>query len=321
LDEFRTALEEEIKASQRDASNVALLTEGRFVAVVAGEYLYEFDTASPVRVPPDTPGELIIDGRDAPIPITIVTIEELAVTIASVDNLGRALRNAKLRTNLTMLLRKLIDRIEQKGREAWPAAERLLDGHPVAGDPLPLAPLGMNLNTEQHSAVESALGRNLTFIWGPPGTGKTQTIGSIGRELFMRHRTLLLVSHTNVAVDEALHRIASLCEGSFAEGEIIRIGEPVKAEMQRRTDLICHHIASRRSEALRRQREVLDAERKVDWDHLKEMERLATIAEWASEAAEDIRAFRDAWADILKLEAEVGDIGEQLAKADEERPL
>jgi AAA domain-containing protein len=325
LDEFRTALEEEIKAAQRGSSNVVLLTAGRFVAMVAGEFLYEFETASPVRVPPDTPGELIIDGRDTPVPITVVSIEELTVTMASVANLGRAIGNAKLRTNLTMLLRRLIDRIEQKAEQTWPAAERLLDGHPAAGKPIPLHSLkdldGKSLNAEQHSAVESALGRNLTFIWGPPGTGKTQTIGSIGRELFTRHRTLLLVSHTNVAVDEALHRIASLCAGSFAEGEIIRIGEPVKAEMQQRTDLICHHIAAKRSEVLRQQRATLGVERRTGLADLKELQRLTTVVEWASEAPEDICAFRDASIEILRLETEAVDIGKELSKAEEEKPL
>lgn len=325
LDEFRTALEEEIKTAQRDSSSVVLLTAGHFVARVAQEYLYEFETASPVRVPPDTPGELTLDGRDAPVSVTVVKIEELTVTIASEANLGLALHSAKLRTNLTMLLRKLIERIEQKAEQTWPAAERLLDGGPATGGPLALPSLkdlsGKNLNREQHLAVESALGRNMTFIWGPPGTGKTQTIGSIGRELFTRHRTLLLVSHTNIAVDEALHRIASLCAGSFAEGEIIRIGEPIKAEMRERTDLICHHIAAKREESLRQQRAALEAERQSGFLHLKELERLATVVEWADEAPADIRGFRDALAEIVRLEAHAADIGTQLSKAEEERPL
>ena len=193
------------------------------------------------------------------------------------------------------------------------------------GEPLPLPPLkdlgGKNLNTEQHSAVESALGRNMTFIWGPPGTGKTQTIGSIGRELFARQRTLLLVSHTNVAVDEALHRIALLCADSFTEGEIIRIGEPVKAEMQQRTDLICHHIASRRSEALRTQRETLEEEGRAGLARLKELERLTSVVEWANEAPEDIRVLRDAATESLRLESDAADTREELSEAEKERPL
>lgn len=325
LDEFRTALEEEIKAAQRGNSNLVLLTRGRFLATVGGEFLYEFETASPVRVPPDTPGELIIDGREAPISVTVVSVEELTLTISSVSNLGRALENTKLRTNLTMLLWKLIERIEQKSEQSWPAAERLLNGHPVTGRPLPLPALedldGKSLNAEQHSAVESALGRNLTFIWGPPGTGKTQTIGSIGRELFKRRRTLLLVSHTNVAVDEALHRIALLCDGSFEEGEIIRIGEPVKSEMQQRKDLICHQVAANRSEALRQQRAALESERRTGLLQLKELERLITVAEWAREASGDICTFRARSDEISSLETSVADMERELSKAEEEKPL
>jgi len=57
------------------------------------------------------------------------------------------------------------------------------------------------LNEAQDAALGSSLGRDITFIWGPPGTGKTQTIGSIGEQLYRRRRSVLLVSHMNTAVD------------------------------------------------------------------------------------------------------------------------
>ena len=133
LDEFRTALEEEIKAAKQANSSLVLLTEGRFVAMISGKFLYEFETASTVRVPPDTPGELIIDGSDTTVQITVVSIEELTVTIASEVKFGLVLKSAKLRTNLTMLLRKLIDRIEQKADQVWPASRTLARWSPSNG--------------------------------------------------------------------------------------------------------------------------------------------------------------------------------------------
>jgi hypothetical protein len=318
LEEFRAALEEEIKAAQRDSSNVVFLISGRFIAAISGESRYEFETSAPLRVPPDTPGELTLEGRENPIAVTVVEIDELTVTLSCAQNLGRVLPNAKLKTNLTMLLRRLIERIEQKAEEHWPTAERLMNGGPVTGTPLAIS--GLNgLNSEQRNAVESALGRDLTFIWGPPGTGKTQIIGSIGRELFVRQRTLLLVSHTNVAVDEALHRIAELCDGSFAEGEIIRIGEPVKAELAKRDDLICHRIAAKRSDDLRQQKEALERERELKLACLRECERLVTVVEWAAEAANDLREFRDELAKLDELQATASTASKSALEAQAER--
>ena len=318
LDEFRTALEEEIRAAQRDSSNVVLLTSGRFIAALAGEFHYDFETSTTVRVPPDTPGELIFEGREKPIAVTVLAIEEVKVTLTSAEHLGRALPNAKLKTNLTMLLRRLIERIEQKAMESWPAADRLLEGGPVSGEPERISGLE-ELEPEQRDAVESALGRDLTFIWGPPGTGKTMTIGSIGRELFEQGRTLLLVSHTNVAVDEALHRIAQLSDGKFKEGEIIRIGEPVKAELAEREDLICHRIAAKRSEELKRKKEALEQEREAGMVELKELERLTTVVEWAEEAEDDLRNFRDGLTSLTELEMKGAATSDKLTSGNAER--
>jgi MoxR-like ATPase len=129
-------------------------------------------------------------------------------------NIGRNIPAARLLTDLTMLLRQLIKRIEEKAQSEHPAADRVLGFRPPTGAPVEFRARNEKLNKEQRDAVASALGRGSTFIWGPPGTGKTQTIGEIGAQLFLRGRTLLMVSHTNTAVDEALIRIADALKSS-----------------------------------------------------------------------------------------------------------
>jgi hypothetical protein len=103
-------------------------------------------------------------------------------------------------------LRRLVARIEEGGDRPNPAGDRLLGEVPASGTPEVIddaLPDGA-----QAAALGSSLGRDITFICGPPGTGKTRTIGSIGARLYRRGRNLLLVSHTNRAVDQALVEIA-----------------------------------------------------------------------------------------------------------------
>ena len=47
---------------------------------------------------------------------------------------------------------------------------------PVRGD---LVAAGLNLNPTQWIAWEGALSRRLQLIWGPPGTGKSETARAV----------------------------------------------------------------------------------------------------------------------------------------------
>jgi len=195
LQEFILALNEEIEAAQKNlASSAVLLSEGQFVAPVGASFRYRFNLQTPLRVPPDTDGYLVLQDRlTERLLVTIIEAEDLSVTLAVPKNIGRNIPTARLLTNLTMLLRQLISRIEEKGQSEHRAADRVLGYRAPAREPLNFRLLNEKLNKEQRDAVASALGRDTTFIWGPPGTGKTQTIGEIGAQLFLRGRTLLMV--------------------------------------------------------------------------------------------------------------------------------
>lgn len=83
------------------------------------------------------------------------------------------------------------------------------------------------LNSSQAQAVQVCSDSNLTFVWGPPGTGKTTTLGHIVTELLSQGRRLLITSTTNAAVDQALARLTTLPEARpyFEHGQIVRIGQ------------------------------------------------------------------------------------------------
>ena len=63
-------------------------------------------------------------------------------------------------------------------------------------------------------------------IEGPPGTGKTMTIAAAACEIAERGGNVLITSHTNVAVDNALERIVDL--NPNLKDKVARIGHPAK---------------------------------------------------------------------------------------------
>lgn len=58
-----------------------------------------------------------------------------------------------------------------------------------------------NSNASQKSAIEKSLSEKVSFIEGPPGTGKTTTILSIIANLLYRNKKIVVVSKNNSAID------------------------------------------------------------------------------------------------------------------------
>ncbi|MGW6498898.1 AAA domain-containing protein [Nonomuraea angiospora] len=84
-----------------------------------------------------------------------------------------------------------------------------------------------HLNLRQREAIEKALGSDLTFIWGPPGTGKTDVVSCIAEGCYRQGTRVLFLAPTKVAVDQALERICELLSGEegFGDGLVQRAGE------------------------------------------------------------------------------------------------
>jgi len=83
---------------------------------------------------------------------------------------------------------------------------------------------GERVSTEQYDAIETMLNNGLSYIWGPPGTGKTKNVLSPSVEiLFKQKKKILVLSSTNLAVDNAL---TAILEQGIPKDKVARIGIP-----------------------------------------------------------------------------------------------
>jgi len=88
---------------------------------------------------------------------------------------------------------------------------------------------GYNIDDEKIEIISNIINLgdyDYLGIEGPPGTGKTTTIAIAACELVKRNYRVLMTSHTNVAIDNALERIIEL-EPKIKK-YIIRLGHPAK---------------------------------------------------------------------------------------------
>jgi hypothetical protein len=317
--EFRTALRAELEAARRaSASGAIQLVNGRRIAQVGGGYQYLFLVESALNAPEDSPGDLYVPGAK-PVETTIISVEGLAVTLSVPVDLGAFVPRAALQSDLTHLLRKLIERIEELGDRKNPAGDRLLGDAATSGEPAAIEPSA--LNVEQRAAVASSVGRDTTFIWGPPGTGKTRTIGQIGFELIRRGRSLLLVSHTNAAVDQAILKIADELGEDLIDGSVLRLGVTKEQALLERPRLLAQTHIDERGTALAAERDELTGERTGKAARLLEVQRLIAIWEWLPVAESDIKESSAAVGRLHELEQRCDQVDGRLAALREDEKL
>jgi len=318
LAQFRTALREEIDAARKAAASSAVpLVNGRRIGQAAFGHQYLFTVDSALNLPDGAPGDLLIPDHP-PLEATVISIEGMAITLSLSQDAGDFIPRARLQSSLVHLLRKLIERIEGMADRDNPAGARLLGQTSPRG--VPIDERVTSLNEFQAEAVASALGRDTTLVWGPPGTGKTRTIGTIGEELWKANRSVLLVSHTNAAVDQALLHIGDALGERAEDGSVLRVGAPKDLRLLERPRLLAETHIKERAEVLDREEADLRAERGQAVARVREAHELIALAAWLPEAEADITRLEDEAARSRELAEALKQRQLDLARVEEEEP-
>lgn len=111
----------------------------------------------------------------------------------------------------TFILRALGEFIEQVSEDPGPLA-RLVYSKSLPPRPQVAESPIEGLNEDQSPAVEEMGATPLYLLWGPPGTGKTTTLGAAVAGWMRRGKTVLVVSTSNAAVDVAIRSVLKRIE-------------------------------------------------------------------------------------------------------------
>ncbi|REF36274.1 AAA domain-containing protein [Thermasporomyces composti] len=108
------------------------------------------------------------------------------------------------------------------------------------------------LDEAQQKAWAACVSDGLHAVWGPPGTGKTQVIARALATLVAQGRRVLLVSGTNVAVDNAVERVVDIVNP--APGIVVRVGTPHISTVAHDARVSLAALVRERQERFERQR-------------------------------------------------------------------
>ena len=193
------------------------------------QYVYEFILENPIIFQEDTPISINYGGQT--IIGSIAKIEGVKIIIVINQFIGDKVPEIIVIANPYFLLEKLKEKLLEVKEKSDLPFKVLGERKAQIGRVYEFrSDRSNNLNEEQKEALAKSLGSEVIFIWGPPGTGKTHTLVQIIEELILRNKSVLLVSHTNIAVDNAIERLAkNLKEDKneyYFNGMILRIGMP-----------------------------------------------------------------------------------------------
>ena len=99
------------------------------------------------------------------------------------------------------------------------------------------------LSDSQYQAVQTALTSPVSYIWGPPGTGKTWTLAHAVSALVRQGKRILIVAPTNNAIDNSLRTVLQVMEkkGDSID-QVIRCGIPT-VSFEREYSEVCQSSA------------------------------------------------------------------------------
>lgn len=249
---FLAAIDAELRAIRADGgSRIELGKRKHLGQDSSGTHYYQFRARTEVGPPDDSPIE--VETGQARVSGCLVRTDGFNVVVALQAELPTSVDGSDtLITDPTFILAQLRVRLEQvlnpssRVRYNTDLALQLLQSSgPEDPDLLVPESYTKGLNAEQSSALQKALTRDLTFIWGPPGTGKTFTLANIIAAFLDQGKDVLLLAHSNVAVDTVMLRIARLPEVQtlIEGGKIVRTGYPRLEALKQMDTILGQRIA------------------------------------------------------------------------------
>lgn len=269
---YRVALAELIREMKRRkiGHRQFILEDGELVSTEGSGFSYQFEFAEDANLFEGAQIELVIGGRAVSGSLTGILQGRIVVTLS--ENYGSHIGACVLRIDNTALIQALHDRLQkiENGEVTTFRADFATMLIKNEGDARPPAPLPKrkcdDLNEEKQRFIRVALANEISWLWGPPGTGKTRTLTVLTRLLYDDGKRILICSNTNQAVDQVLLQLCKEMrkagDAALDEGRVVRLGRIEHDDLRREFEdtITIDGIVARKSEELHRRKTQIETE-------------------------------------------------------------
>ncbi|WP_075981655.1 AAA domain-containing protein [Bacillus massilinigeriensis] len=255
---WQKALQIEISHLKKFGGTHYLMKNGRLLPNQS-PYTYYFETQQNVRVPIGSSvrvqwGSIKVEGR-------ILSAEGQGVIVMIEQSMGDLVEEASLMHDPWELLDLLIDRLEEikKSKRKRGRIKNLMNPEMEAKHPTE------KIKSNVHELVLRSKYNPVTYVWGPPGTGKTYTLARVAANKYIKGKRVLILSHSNQAVDVLMSETKIFIEkkGKFQEGDLLRYGSQMGEIILKHESLTANQLLKRNFPELADKNDQLAEERRL----------------------------------------------------------
>ncbi|WP_160722868.1 AAA domain-containing protein [Bacillus sp. USDA818B3_A] len=257
IKEWQQALQNEINYLKKFGSTKYLVTNGRLLST-DGAFSYYFETTGALRIPVGSSvrlewGGMAQNGR-------ILSSEGKGLILSLEQSFGDLISEATLFHDPWELLEQLIQRLDEikKDKQKRIRVKKLMDPSMPAQHPVE------KIKSNVHELVLRSKYNPVTFVWGPPGTGKTYTLARTAANKYLQRKRVLILSQSNQAVNVLIGELTDFInkKGSFREGDVLRYGFGAGEMAEDREAITTSKLLQKQDPALAEEKDILLSERK-----------------------------------------------------------
>jgi hypothetical protein len=256
MDSISAAVREEIAAGREAVKTAWLDIDGiEHLTDVPGNFVYRLILSSPALFGPDQTVTFHTRNPQDTIQAVIVRSDDEGLVVECQKPLPTDAKLLSLTFDPTFILRALEKFVLEMAPSAGHIARLFISKTIPAPGPAPHRAYP-GLNADQAFAVVEMAATPLHLLWGPPGTGKTTTVGAAVARWLRQRKRVLVVSTSNAAVDVALRAVLKNLRPDEKRA-VLRLGvsvDPVVKEVTMGGKMTAQNAALSRSVAMAQER-------------------------------------------------------------------